>query len=155
LAEFFTTSSTEGAPQRGALCGIDAISLSLNKEMAKESQPKGRMPFGNPQREKSFRYRSTHFFAKGYIFSFCVCKLKKLANTKVARKRNSKSLRYLRRTLRKLIFKQKRFLLRLPRVVAIWREILSVGREPCGRASARCSRSASKQCSCVSAQAEM
>jgi len=51
LAEFFTTSSTEGAPQRGALCGIDAISLSLNKEMAKESQPKGRMPFGNPQRE--------------------------------------------------------------------------------------------------------
>jgi hypothetical protein len=31
--------------------GIDAISLSLNKEMAKENQPKGLMPFGNPQRK--------------------------------------------------------------------------------------------------------
>ena len=27
-----------------------AISLSLNKEMAKENQPKGLMPFENPQR---------------------------------------------------------------------------------------------------------
>jgi hypothetical protein len=29
---------------------IYAISLSLNKEMAKENQPKGLMPFGIPQR---------------------------------------------------------------------------------------------------------
>jgi hypothetical protein len=28
---------------------MDAISLSLNKEMAKENQPKGLMPFGIPQ----------------------------------------------------------------------------------------------------------
>ena len=43
------------------------------------------MPFGNPEREKSFRCRFTHFFAKASIFSFCVCKLKKLANMGVAR----------------------------------------------------------------------
>ena len=30
------------------------------------------MPFGNPQRKKSFRCRSTHFFAKVSIFSLCV-----------------------------------------------------------------------------------
>ncbi|MBE6660647.1 MAG: hypothetical protein E7605_04510 [Ruminococcaceae bacterium] len=48
------------------------------------------MPFGNPQREKSFRCRSTHFFAKASIFSFCVGVLNKNANTKVARKHKSK-----------------------------------------------------------------
>ena len=44
------------------------------------------MPFGFPQREKSFRCRSTHFFAKVSIFSFCVGVFNKNANTKVARK---------------------------------------------------------------------
>jgi len=80
-----------GAAPRAALCGFDALSLLLNKERVKENQPKGLMPFGYPQREKSFRYRSTHFFAKASIFSFCVCKLKKLANTRVARKQDSKN----------------------------------------------------------------
>ena len=70
--------------------------------------PKGLMPFGYPQREKSFRYRSTHFFAKRYVFSLCVCKLKKLANTKDARKRDGKSFCYPRRTPVQLIFQQKR-----------------------------------------------
>jgi hypothetical protein len=80
-----------GAAQRAALCWFDALSLLLNKERAKENQPKGPMPFGYPQREKSFRYRFTHFFAKRCIFSLCVCKLKKLANTEVARKQDRKS----------------------------------------------------------------
>ena len=45
--------------------------------------------------------------------------------------------------------------LRLPPVVAKRRETLSVGRELCGRAMARCPCLAGKQRSCVSAQAEM
>ena len=49
------------------------------------------MPFGNPQREKSFRCRSTHFFAEINIFSFCVGVLKKNANTKDARKQGGKN----------------------------------------------------------------
>jgi len=40
------------------------------------------MPFGFPQREKPFRCRSTHFFAKASIFSFCVGVLNKNANAK-------------------------------------------------------------------------
>jgi hypothetical protein len=66
--------------------GFDALSLSLNKERAKENQPRGLIPLGTPEREKSFRCRSTHFFAETNFFSLCVCKLKKLANTKDARK---------------------------------------------------------------------
>ncbi|MBE6661258.1 MAG: hypothetical protein E7605_07655 [Ruminococcaceae bacterium] len=63
------------------------------------------MPFGNPQREKSFRCRSTHFFAKASIFSFCVGVLKKNANTEVARKRKSKIFSYLLRTPVQLNYK--------------------------------------------------
>ena len=33
-----------------ALCRFDAISLSLNKEMAKENQPRGLIPLGTPER---------------------------------------------------------------------------------------------------------
>jgi hypothetical protein len=33
-----------------ALCWFDAISLSLNKEMAKENQPRGLIPLGTPER---------------------------------------------------------------------------------------------------------
>jgi hypothetical protein len=62
------------------------------------------MPFGNPQREKSFRCRFTHFFAKASIFSFCERDLKKVALTKVTRKRNSKGFCYLRRTPAQLTF---------------------------------------------------
>jgi hypothetical protein len=91
-----------------ALCGKDALSLSLNKERAKENQPRGLIPLGTPEREKSFRCRSTHFFAKASIFSFCVGVLKKNANTKDARKQNSKSFCYLRRPPVQLNFKQKR-----------------------------------------------
>jgi len=62
------------------------------------------MPFGNPEREKSFRCRSTHFFAKVSIFSFCVGVFNKNANTKVARKQESKSCCHLRRTPVQLTF---------------------------------------------------
>ncbi|MBE6660420.1 MAG: hypothetical protein E7605_03355 [Ruminococcaceae bacterium] len=48
------------------------------------------MPFGNSQREKSFRCRSTHFFAKVSIFSFCVGVFNKNANMKDARKHKRK-----------------------------------------------------------------
>ena len=82
--------------------------MSLNKERAKENQPKGLMPFGNPEREKSFRYRFTHFFARSYSFSCCERDLKKVTLTKDARKRDSKSLCHLLRTLVQLIFKQSR-----------------------------------------------
>ena len=34
---------------RADLCSLDAISLSFHKEMAKEKEPKGLIPFGNPQ----------------------------------------------------------------------------------------------------------
>ena len=94
------------------------------------------MPFGNPQREKSFRCRSTHFFAQVSIFSFCVGVLKKNANTEVARKRHSKSFCDLRRTLfqhnlstngrtKALPYQDsKNFcILRLPRVVGMRREL--------------------------------
>jgi len=67
------------------------------------------MPFGNPEREKSFRCRSTHFFAKGCIFSFCVGVLNKNADTEGARKQESKSFCYLRRTRDKQNFKQNDF----------------------------------------------
>jgi hypothetical protein len=102
-----------------ALYGMNAISLSFHKEMAKEKEPKGLMPFGNPEREKSFRCRSTHFFAKVSIFRFCVGVFNKNANTKDARKQNGKSFCHLRRTPVQLTFLQKCFcFLRLPRVVA-------------------------------------
>ena len=35
-----------------AVLFFDAISLSLNKEMAKENQPRGLIPLGTPEREK-------------------------------------------------------------------------------------------------------
>jgi len=50
------------------------------------------MPFGNPEREKSFRCRFTHFFAKVGIFSFCICKFKKLANTEDVRNERKQML---------------------------------------------------------------
>ena len=50
------------------------------------------MPFGYPQREKSFRYRFTHFFAKASIFSFCERGLNKATLTEDARKQDSKNL---------------------------------------------------------------
>ena len=56
------------------------------------------MPFGYPQREKSFRYRSTHFFAKTSIFSFCERGLKKATLTRLARKQDGKTLSDPRRT---------------------------------------------------------
>ena len=34
---------------RADLCSLDAISLSFHKEMAKEKEPKGLIPFGIPQ----------------------------------------------------------------------------------------------------------
>ncbi len=75
----------------------------------------GRSLRGLPRARKVAALRSAHFFAKGCIFSFCVCKLKKLANTEDARKRKSKSFCHLRRTRVKQNFKQKRFcFLRLP-----------------------------------------
>ena len=46
---------------------------------------KGPNALWKPVSRKPFRYLSTHFFAKASNFSFCVCKLKKLANTQVAR----------------------------------------------------------------------
>ncbi|MBE6660308.1 MAG: hypothetical protein E7605_02780 [Ruminococcaceae bacterium] len=72
------------------------------------------MPFGNPEREKSFRCRFTHFFAKASIFSFCVGVFNKNANTKDARKQNRKSFCHLRRTPAQLTFLQKRFLFPSP-----------------------------------------
>jgi len=81
------------------------------------------MPLRNPQREKSFRCRSTHFFAKVSIFSLCVGVFNKNANTEDARKHKSKGFCHLRRTPVQLKFKQKRFcFLHLPRVVAKRRE---------------------------------
>jgi len=107
-----------------ALWGMNAISLSFHKEMAKEKEPKGLMPFGYPQREKSFRCRSTHFFAKASIFSFCVGVFNKNANTKIVRKQNGKSFCHLRRTPVQLTFLQKRSRsLRRPRVVKKRREM--------------------------------
>jgi len=74
--------------------------------------------------QTSLRCHSAHICAELSIFSFCVCKLKKLANTKVARKQKSKIFCYLRRTPVQLIFQQKRFFsLRLPRVMAKRREM--------------------------------
>ncbi len=82
------------------------------------------MPFGNPQREKSFRCRFTHFFAKRCIFSLCIGVLKKNANTKDARKQGGKGFRNLRRTPVQLTFQQKRFFFTyLPRVVSMLREM--------------------------------
>jgi hypothetical protein len=90
--QFFTTSSTVGRGTMRRAVRLNAISLSFHKEMAKEREPKGLMPFGYPQREKSFRCRSTHFFAKASIFSSCVGVLKKNANTKDARNERKQML---------------------------------------------------------------
>jgi|GEM_PF-3519258 len=57
------------------------------------------MPLRTPKREKSFRCRFTHFFAKFYIFSFCERGLKKATLTEVARMQESKNYCYLLRTL--------------------------------------------------------
>jgi hypothetical protein len=46
--KFFTASSTDAHTASRCAESIIAISLSLNKEMAKENQPKGLMPFGFP-----------------------------------------------------------------------------------------------------------
>ena len=46
---------------------------------------KGPNALWKPATRKPFRYRVTHFFAKTSSFRFCVCKLKKLANTGVSR----------------------------------------------------------------------
>ena len=83
--------------------------FALPQRIGEEKAPRDLMSLGTLQCEKVAALRSAHLFAEIGIFSFCECDLKKVALTKVARKRNSKSLRYLRRTLRKLIFKQKRF----------------------------------------------
>ena len=102
------------------------------------------------------RCRAAHLCTKLSKFSFCVCKLNKLANTEVARKQGSKRFFHPSPHPSPTKFQAKRFyLLRLPLVVAKRRETLSVGRELCGRAMARCPCLAGKQRSCVSAQAEM
>jgi hypothetical protein len=49
VSKFLTTSSTDAHTASRCADRIGAISLSLNKEMAKENQPKGLMPIGNPQ----------------------------------------------------------------------------------------------------------
>ncbi|MBE6660453.1 MAG: hypothetical protein E7605_03520 [Ruminococcaceae bacterium] len=67
------------------------------------------MPFGNPEREKSFRCRSTHFFAKASIFSFCVGVFIENANTEVARKHKSKKFLLSATPPAQQNFKQKRF----------------------------------------------
>jgi len=90
--QFFTTSSTAGRGTTRRAVRLNAISLSFHKEMAKEREPKGLMPFGNPQREKSFRCRFTHFFAKCYIFSFCVGVFNKNANTEDGRNERKQML---------------------------------------------------------------
>jgi hypothetical protein len=71
---------------------MNAISLSFHKEMAKEKEPKGLMPFGFPQRANVAAFHSAHICAKFYIFSFCVGVLKKNANTEVTRKQKKKKL---------------------------------------------------------------
>ena len=48
--QFFTTSSTVGRGTTRRAVRLNAISLSFHKEMAKEREPKGLMPFGFPQR---------------------------------------------------------------------------------------------------------
>ena len=66
------------------------------------------MPLRNPQREKSFRCRSTHFFAKVSNFSLCVGVFNKNTNTEDARKHKSKGFCHLQRTPVQQNFKQKR-----------------------------------------------
>ena len=56
------------------------------------------MPLRNPQREKSFRYRSTHFFAKVSNFSLCVGVFNKNTNAEDARKHKRKGFCHLRHT---------------------------------------------------------
>ena len=48
------------------------------------------MSLGTLQCEKVATLRSAHLFAKIGNFDFCVCKLKKLANTEVTRKHKGK-----------------------------------------------------------------
>ena len=55
------------------------------------------MPLRTPEREKPFRCRSTHFFAKVSSFRFCVGVFNKNADTEAARKQGSKSFCQLRR----------------------------------------------------------
>ena len=78
---------------------LNAISLSFHKEMAKEREPKGLMPFGNPQRANVATFHSAHICAKASVFSFCERDLKKVALTEVARNQDNKSFFHLRRTL--------------------------------------------------------
>ena len=77
------------------------------------------MPFGNPEREKSFRCRFTHFFRESKHLQLLRLQVKETCKHEYARKRSSKSFCYLRRTPVQLIFQQKRFYFpRLPRVMA-------------------------------------
>jgi len=63
----------------------NALSLSLNKERAKERQPKGLVPFGNPQCEKVAALSLCSSFRKSRQFQRLRLQVKKLANTEVAR----------------------------------------------------------------------
>ena len=83
-----------GAPQEVAeesrFRQAEIASLLVScREQANVAAPKGLMPFGNPQREKSFRCRSTHFFAKterALAFSFVecsVCPLQRILQSKI------------------------------------------------------------------------
>ena len=60
---------------------LDALSLLLNKERAKENQPRGLIPLGTPQREKDAALRSAHLFARMHIFISCERGLNKAALT--------------------------------------------------------------------------
>jgi len=50
--KFLATSSRDAHTASRCAESIIAISLSLNKEMAKENQPRGLIPLGTPQRKK-------------------------------------------------------------------------------------------------------
>ena len=52
LAKLFATFPLDARTASRRAVRMDAISLSFHKEMAKEKEPKGRMPFRTPQRDK-------------------------------------------------------------------------------------------------------
>ena len=62
-----------------------AISLSLNKEMAKENQLKGLMPLRNPPCVFAGEAFASQHDAKRSFFRFCECSLKKAALTQMSR----------------------------------------------------------------------
>ena len=90
--QFFTTSSTVGRGTTRRAVRLNAISLSSHKDMAKVTEPKGLMPFGNPQCEKAAALRFAHLFAKTKNFSFCVGVLNKNANTEDGRNERKQML---------------------------------------------------------------